>query len=113
MNWFLIALKKYAVFSGRANRPEYWYFTLFYMLLLIVLMVVEMAIGIPGVLSLVGSLALLLPSLAVSVRRLHDVGKSGWWMLIALVPLIGAIVLLIFFVKKGEAGENRFGPATA
>ena len=113
MNWFLLGLKQYAVFNGRASRPAYWYFTLIYMLILIGLIVIEIAVGIPGILSMIASLALLLPSLGVSVRRLHDVDKSGWWILIGFIPLIGFIVLLIFFVKKGTEGENRFGPATA
>lgn len=116
MNWFLIALKKYATFSGRAQRAEYWYFVLFYLLIFIVVSVVD---GITGTfndeagMGLLGSLlalALLIPSIAVGVRRLHDTGRSGWWLLIALIPLIGAIVLLVFTIQDSEVGTNAYGP---
>jgi uncharacterized membrane protein YhaH (DUF805 family) len=117
MNWFLIAVKqKYADFSGRARRSEYWYFLLFYMLILIALSVVDVVLGWfssdagVGVLSGIYTLALLIPSLSVSVRRLHDTDRSGWWLLIGLLPLIGGIVLLVFFVQDSQAGANRFGP---
>jgi len=117
MNWFLIAVKqKYADFSGRARRSEYWYFLLFYMLILIALSVVDVVMGWfstdagVGVLSGIYTLALLIPSLSVSVRRLHDTDRSGWWLLIGLLPLIGGIVLLVFFVQDSQAGANRFGP---
>jgi uncharacterized membrane protein YhaH (DUF805 family) len=117
MNWFLIAVKqKYADFSGRARRSEYWYFLLFYMLVLIALSVVDVVLGWfssdagVGVLSGIYTLALLIPSLSVSVRRLHDTDRSGWWLLIGLLPLIGGIVLLVFFVQDSQAGANRFGP---
>ena len=116
MNWFLIAVKqKYADFSGRARRSEYWYFLLFYMLILIALSVVDVVMGWfstdagVGVLSGIYTLALLIPSLSVSVRRLHDTDRSGWWLLIGLIPLIGGIVLLVFFVQDSQAGANRFG----
>ena len=117
MNWFLLAVKqKYADFSGRARRSEYWYFLLFYMLILIALSVVDVVLGWfstdagVGVLSGIYTLALLIPSLSVSVRRLHDTDRSGWWLLIGLIPLIGGIVLLVFFAQDSQAGANRFGP---
>ena len=104
MNWFLIALKKYATFAGRAQRAEYWYFVLFYILIFIGLSVIDGITGSfsaeagMGLLGGILTLALLIPSIAVGVRRLHDTGRSGWWLLIALIPLIGAIVLLVFTV---------------
>ena len=113
MNWFLKALKNYAGFSGRSQRSEYWYFVLFYMLIYIVLAVIDAMVfgaGSMGILSSIYSLALFIPSLAVSVRRLHDTDRSGWWILIGLVPLIGWIVLIVFFVMDSTPGSNRFGP---
>jgi uncharacterized membrane protein YhaH (DUF805 family) len=115
MNWVLECLKKYAVFSGRAQRAEYWYFSLFYTLILIGLAIVDIATGLfslelgIGVLSGIFALIMTMPILAVSVRRLHDTGRSGWWLLIALIPLAG-IVLLIFTVQDGTPGENKYGP---
>jgi uncharacterized membrane protein YhaH (DUF805 family) len=101
---------KYVVFNGRAIRPEYWYFVLFEILVLIVLSIVDgVLFGTPGVLSSIASLAMFLPALAVAVRRLHDIDKSGWWLLIGLIPLIGPIVLIVFFCQQGTAGANRFG----
>jgi uncharacterized membrane protein YhaH (DUF805 family) len=117
MNWFLMAVKhKYADFSGRARRSEYWYFLLFYILIDIALMLVDNLVGWfnadagIGVLSGLFTLALFIPSLSVAVRRLHDTDRSGWWLLIGLIPLIGGIVLLVFFVQDSQAGTNRFGP---
>ena len=116
MNWFITVIKKYAVFSGRARRSEYWFFILFYLIIYIALSFVDRATGTfdarsgAGLLTSIYALALLIPSLAVSVRRLHDTDRSGWWILIAFIPLIGAIVLLVFFVLDGTAGTNRFGP---
>ena len=111
MNWFLIVLKKYADFTGRARRSEYWFYYLFYMIIYIALTVVEHIVhdGVPVLASLF-ALGMLVPSIAVSARRLHDTNRSGWWMLIGLVPLIGGIILLVFMCTDSEAGENRFGP---
>ena len=104
-------LANYATFSGRARRSEFWFFWLFNILVQIVANVVDSAIlGGAGVLSAIASLALLLPGLAVSARRLHDGGRSGWWLLIGLVPLVGVILLIIWYVGRGEDGPNRFGP---
>lgn len=117
---------KYVTFSGRAARSEYWWFVLFSVIASIVIMIVENALGLGqgvvtsgdggfsaaysgGVLSIIWSLGNLLPSLAVGVRRLHDTDRSGWWLLIGLIPLIGAIVLIVFFCSRGTAGPNRFG----
>lgn len=114
MHWYIEVLKKYAVFEGRSRRKEYWIFVLISSLVLIFLSLIDEMTGWKvwdeGVLSLIYSLAVLVPSLAVLVRRLHDTDRSGWWVLIALIPLIGAITLLVFTVIEGSKGENRFGP---
>jgi len=110
MNWYLDVLKKYAVFEGRARRKEYWMFVLFNIIIGLALMLLEGRIGAGGILSMVYSLAVLVPSLAVSVRRLHDTDRSGWWLLIGIIPLIGGIILLIFMVGDGVPGENQYGP---
>ena len=116
MNWFLIALKKYATFSGRAQRAEYWYFVLFYILILFGLTLIDSITGSysaesgMGLLEGIFTLLLLIPSIAVGARRLHDTGRSGWWLLIALIPLVGAIVLLVFTVQDSTPGENQYGP---
>ncbi len=113
MNWFLEALKKYAVFSGRARRKEYWFFVLFYLIIYIVLLLIDSAVlgseGI-GLLATLFSLAMLLPALGVAVRRLHDTGRSGWWILIGFIPLIGVIVLLVFYLQDSQPGDNEYGP---
>jgi uncharacterized membrane protein YhaH (DUF805 family) len=116
MNCYLEVLKKYAVFSGRARRKEYWMFFLFNLIIYVVLALIDGLMGTfspqagLGVLSGLYSLAVLIPSLAVTVRRLHDTGRSGWWILIALVPFIGGIVLLVFMVLDSQPGENQYGP---
>jgi uncharacterized membrane protein YhaH (DUF805 family) len=109
MNWYLQALKKYAEFSGRARRMEYWMFVLFYIIIAVVLTIVEMVIGLPGILSGIFGLAMLIPGIAVTVRRLHDTGRSGWWILIGLIPVIGTIVLLVFMCLEGHPGGNDHG----
>ena len=109
MNWYLAVLKKYADFSGRARRKEFWMFVLFNFIIAVVLGVVDSMIGVP-VLGLIYTLGVLIPSLAVGARRLHDIGKTGWWQLIAFVPFIGVIVLIIFFVMDSNPGDNQYGP---
>lgn len=115
MNWFIAALKKYATFSGRAQRSEYWYFILFYLLIALALALIDPLLGSfhrnsgYGLFSSLFMLAMIVPSIAVGVRRLHDTDRSGWWMLLSLIPLIGSIVLLVFFVQDSQAGDNRFG----
>jgi uncharacterized membrane protein YhaH (DUF805 family) len=99
---------KFATFQGRACRSEYWYFYLFYMLVYIVAAVIDAVTGIP-VLSLIFALVVMIPFLALTVRRLHDTDRSGWWVLIGLIPLIGAILLLVWFCTRGTTGDNRFG----
>ena len=112
MKWFIAALKKYAVFSGRARRSEYWYFGLFYVLIYIALAVIDGVMNAASNFSLLSgifALAMLIPSLAVTVRRLHDTDRSGWWVLIGLVPVVGFIALIAFAIQDSQTGENRFG----
>jgi uncharacterized membrane protein YhaH (DUF805 family) len=103
------ALSQYAVFSGRARRAEYWWFVLFYVIAYVVAAVIDQALGAP-VLTLIVALGLLVPSLAVSVRRLHDTDRSGWWLLLGLIPF-GGIVVLVFECLDGQPGPNRYGPS--
>lgn len=110
MDWYVAVLKKYAAFSGRARRSEFWYFTLFNVLITIVLAIVDFETTRIGALTALYGLAVLIPGLAVEVRRLHDTNRSGWWLFIAFVPLVGAILLLVFFVQDSQTGENRYGP---
>ena len=116
MNWYLSAVKKYAVFSGRARRKEYWYFMLFYVIGAVILGFIDGLLGTfdvdsgMGTISSIYVLALIIPSIAVAVRRLHDTGRKGWWLLLYFVPFIGAIVLIIFCVQKSSEGENEYGP---
>lgn len=116
MSWYLKVLKKYAVFSGRAQRKEYWLFFLFSLIIEVVLMLIDHAAGLAdtasgyGPLSGLYTLAVLIPGVAVSVRRLHDTTHSGWWLLINLVPLIGTVVFLIFMVRDSEPYQNQYGP---
>lgn len=116
MNWYLYALKKYTVFAGRAQRQEYWYFFLINLVITLALGIVDHLLNTPGsedgtgLLGGVYSLAVLLPSVAVGIRRLHDIGRSGWWMLLSLIPVLGFLVLLYFFVQDGQPGTNEYGP---
>jgi uncharacterized membrane protein YhaH (DUF805 family) len=115
MNWFIAALKKYADFSGRARRKEYWMFILFYALFAIAAGILDSMIissaGVPftPVLTLY-SLAMIIPTLALAVRRMHDIGKSGAMILVSFIPLIGGIWFLILTVTEGTTGENQYGP---
>lgn len=115
MNWYLKVLKNYAVFSGRARRKEYWMFALFNVIFLIVALILDNILGTAiedvgyGLFYFLYALAVLLPSLAVTVRRLHDVGKSGWFLFIVLIPIIGSIWLLVLMCTGGDAGENQYG----
>jgi uncharacterized membrane protein YhaH (DUF805 family) len=109
MNWFVAVLKKYAVFSGRARRKEYWMFTLIYILIAIVLGFLDSMLGGAGILGILLAIGLFVPSLAVTVRRLHDTDRSGWWVLIAFVPFVGWLVLLVFMVLAGTSGSNPYG----
>ncbi|MGM0877452.1 MAG: DUF805 domain-containing protein [Bacillota bacterium] len=110
MEWYLKVLKNYVGFKGRARRKEYWMFALFSVIISIVLSIIELAIDIESIFSGLYSLAILLPSLAVTVRRLHDIGRSGWWLLIGIIPVIGAIVLLVLSCLDSQEGDNKYGP---
>lgn len=109
MSWYLAVLKNYVGFSGRARRTEFWMFTLFNFIVTMVLGFVEQLAGTGGFVGLAYALAVLLPSLAVSMRRLHDTGRSGWWLLLGLIPLLGAIVLLVFMVQDSKPEANEYG----
>jgi uncharacterized membrane protein YhaH (DUF805 family) len=109
VNWYIGVLKKYATFSGRARRQEFWMFALINFVIMVILSALDMALGI-GLLSGLYALGVLLPSLAVGARRLHDTGRTGWWQLIGLIPLIGLLVLIIFFVMDSHPGDNQYGP---
>jgi len=109
MNWYIEVLKKYAVFSGRASRTEYWMFFLFNIIIAFVLAIIEGLIGSPGVVGLLYGLAVLIPGIAVAVRRLHDTDRTGWWLLIGFVPLVGLIVLIVFLVLPSMEGDNQYG----
>ena len=119
MNWYLKVLKQYADFSGRARRKEYWMYSLFFFIFVIVAMVLDNVLGLTfnvygqsfgyGWLYTIFCLAHFIPSLAVCVRRLHDVGRSGWWYFINFVPFVGVIILLIWFCTDSQEGENKWG----
>ena len=112
---YIRVLQKYAVFNGRANRPEYWWFTLTSIIISVVLAIVSYALigDDNNIIGLVYGLAVLLPSLGVSVRRLHDTGRSGWWILVGLIPFIGWIVLIVFMATKSNEDENQYGPQSS
>jgi uncharacterized membrane protein YhaH (DUF805 family) len=110
MEWYLEVIKKYAVFEGRTRRREYWMFFLVNFIIELLLGMVEVMIGTMGLLSGIYSLFIFIPSLAVTVRRLHDTNRSGWWILIGLVPLVGWIFLLIFMIQDSTPGKNFYGP---
>ncbi len=108
MNWYLTVLKKYAVFGGRARRKEYWYFYLFNIIICSILGFIDGFFGISpeskgSVLGNIYTLAVLIPSIAVSARRMHDIGKSGWFMLIPIYNII-------LFITEGNKGDNQYGP---
>jgi uncharacterized membrane protein YhaH (DUF805 family) len=103
MDYFIGALKKYADFTGRARRKEYWMFILVYMIINIVLAVIGL-----DTISAIVSLALLVPSLSIAARRLHDTGRSGWWQLVLLIPIIGLIVLIVFLAQDSH-DANDYG----
>jgi uncharacterized membrane protein YhaH (DUF805 family) len=110
MNWYLAVLQKYADFTGRARRSEYWMFVLFNLIISVALVAVETVVNGTNYVQSLYSLAVLVPSLAVGARRLHDTGRSGWWLLLGLIPCVGAIVLIIFMVQDSTPGPNQFGP---
>jgi len=132
MHWMLLPFRRYAEFTGRSRPKEYWLFVLFYLVAFTLLTMIDFLLGFGatssstvsapgsfwgewvyagggGPLTLLFMLATLVPSIAVTVRRLHDSDRSGWWILIALIPFVGFIVLLIFMILGGTHGPNRFG----
>lgn len=115
MNHYLTVLKMYAVVNGRCRRKTFWLFLLFSTLISLACSAADELFGLKihadqGLLSLIYSLSVLIPSVAVGVRRLHDLDRSGWWLLIMLIPLLGTLLLLIYFCLRGTVGPNRFGP---
>lgn len=119
MSWYIKVLKKYAEFNGRARRKEYWMFTLINVIISFGIVFIGVIFGSIsgndftggafGVIYFLYVLAVLIPGLAVTVRRLHDTGRSGWWFLIGLVPFVGTIILLVFMVMDSDPGENIYG----
>ena len=115
MNWYFEVLKKYAVFNGRAGRKEYWYFTLFNILFTLGFGLIDQLMGNfvanagYGPLSAIYTLAIILPGVSVSVRRLHDTGRSGWWFMITIVPVIGLLMFLYFVLLDSDSDSNEFG----
>ena len=108
MDYYIDAFRNYVNFNGRATRTQYWMFMLFNIIAQIILAVVTLVLPFLSFLGTVYSLGVLLPSLAIGARRLHDTDRSAWWLLLLLVPFIGAIVLLIFYVLPSTPGVNRF-----
>jgi uncharacterized membrane protein YhaH (DUF805 family) len=115
MNWYLKCLDQYSDFSGRARRKEYWMFVLFYYIFAIAATIIDKVLGLvvweelgSGIFYIVYQLGLFLPGLSVAVRRLHDIDKSGWWLFIALIPIIGLIWLLVLLATDGDEGENQY-----
>ena len=103
----------YVKFDGRASRPAFWWWFLFGVLVGIGASIIDAIFGSFGVVSGLAALALLLPNLSVAIRRIHDTDHSGWWILIGLIPIIGFIVLLIFYLRESDPGENQYGPPPA
>jgi uncharacterized membrane protein YhaH (DUF805 family) len=110
VEWYLKVLQNYVTFEGRARRKEYWMFVLFNFIFAFAIGVVEGLFNLPSFLSAIYTLIVLLPSLAVGARRLHDTGRSGWWLLLSLIPLIGFIVLLVFLCEDSNEHDNVYGP---
>ena len=116
MDWYLQAFKKYADFTGRARRKEYWMFILFNVIAALVALILDNILGIAfggvgyGPLYLIYIMAIIIPSISIAVRRLHDIGKSGWMFLVSFIPLIGGIWLIILLCKDSQPGENEYGP---
>ena len=103
----------YVKFDGRAGRPAFWWWVLFGFLVGVAANIIDSAIFDTTILSFIVSVGLFLPGLSVAIRRLHDTNRTGWWVLIGLIPIIGFIVLLIFYLQDSDAGENQYGPHPA
>lgn len=119
MNAYLTAMRRYVDFGGRSSRSEYWLFVLIYLIIYIIAMVIDVwVLGVDpssgfGILAGIVTLVHIIPSIAVGVRRLHDTDRSGWWILIVFIPLIGWIWLIVLYCIAGTPGPNRFGPQPA
>ncbi|HEX3329994.1 MAG TPA: DUF805 domain-containing protein [Gaiellales bacterium] len=109
LHWYTDVIKQYAVFHGRAGRPEYWWFTLINFIISVALDVVLR--GAAG--QLIGAiygLAVLLPSIGVAIRRLHDTNRTGWWLLVGIIPVVGWVWIIVLLALAGDDGPNRYGP---
>lgn len=113
MEWYLTVLKNYATFSGRARRKEYWFFILINALVYLTLYLFDYLLGTlsdgVGLFSMLYNVGVIIPTFAVTVRRLHDTSRSAWWMLLYLVPIVGPVVILYFTAQNGDTEENQFG----
>ncbi|MDB5966059.1 MAG: hypothetical protein JWQ72_2559 [Polaromonas sp.] len=109
MQWYLNVMKQYATFSGRARRKEYWMFFLVYIAIIVVATIIDSVIGLPGVVSGIVALVHIIPSLAAAVRRMHDTGRSGWAVLIFLVPFVGVFIAIYWLTQDSKAGDNTYG----
>lgn len=116
MYWYLKVLKNYANFSGRAHRKEYWMFVLFNVIFAVLAVILDNVLGLAirdvgyGPIYIIYTLAVLIPGIAVFVRRLHDIGKSGWYFLLGFIPCVGGIILLVFSLMPGDSMPNEYGP---
>jgi uncharacterized membrane protein YhaH (DUF805 family) len=110
IEYYKAVLSKYAIFEGRARRKEYWYFTLAQFIISIVPSIIVTQIKFLTILGIIYTLAMFVPVLAVTVRRLHDINRSGLYILFALIPIAGSIILIIWLAKEGDAGDNQYGP---
>jgi uncharacterized membrane protein YhaH (DUF805 family) len=108
--WKLVVLERYAKFDGRANRAEFWWYALANIIISVVLNLLGQASVLFSVIAALYGLAVLIPGIAVGIRRLHDINRSGWWLLIGLVPCVGFIVLIVWFAQEGNPGPNQYGP---
>lgn len=116
MHWYTDVLRRYTDFDGRADRPEFWWFALINLIISLVIWAVGIALfgyAVGELLAIVYGLATLLPSLGVEIRRLHDTNKSGWWLVVSLVPFVGGIILIVLLAIAGTPGENTYGPRPA
>ena len=110
MEWYIKVLSNYFVFEGRARRKELWIFVLVNLFILIGIGIVESMVGLTGSLTGLYNLVIFIPSLAVGARRLHDTGRSAWWLLLNLLPVLGTLILLVFYVLDGDPHDNEYGP---
>ena len=109
--WKLVVLQRFAKFDGRAGRSEFWWFVLANVLVYVALLVLARVSSVFLILYFVYAIAVIVPSLALAIRRLHDTNKSGWFLLLGFIPLVGAIILLVFYIQEGTPGPNDYGIA--